>query len=58
MCYGFLDGSFIGLLSLVTLDIVGMDDMAQGFGIMLTSIGVPIALGPYLIGMFRITNPK
>lgn len=48
--YGFLDGSFIGLMSLVTLEIVGMDDLAQGFGLMLTSIGVPIALGPYLIG--------
>lgn len=56
VCYGFLDGSFIGLLSLVTLDIVGMDDMAQGFGIMLTSIGIPIALGPYLIGVINDAN--
>ena len=48
--YGFLDGSFIGLLSLVTLDIVGMKDFAQGYGIMLSAIGVPIALGPPVIG--------
>ena len=47
---GFLDGSFIGLLSLVILEIVGEDDLAQGFGIMLTSTGLPIALGPPLIG--------
>ena len=48
--YGFLDGSFIGLLSLVTLEIVGMKNMAQGYGIMLFSIGVPISLGPPTIG--------
>ena len=43
-------GSFIGLMSLVTLEIVGIDDMAQGYGIMLFSIGVPIAFGPPTIG--------
>ena len=50
LAYGFLDGSFIGLLSLVTLDIVGVRDFAQGYGIMLTSIGIPIAVGPPIIG--------
>ena len=48
--YGFLDGSFIGLLCIVTLEIVGLDDLAQGFGLMLTSIGLPIALGPPFVG--------
>ncbi|XP_066932770.1 monocarboxylate transporter 10-like [Clytia hemisphaerica] len=53
IAYGFLDGSFIGLLSLVTLDIVGARDFAQGYGIMLTSIGIPIAVGPPIIGMMN-----
>lgn len=48
--YGFLDGSFIGLLSLTTLDLVGFECFDQGFGLMLTSIGLPIALGPPIVG--------
>ena len=48
--YGFLDGSFIGLISLVTMEIVGVEQLPQGYGIMLTSIGFPIALGPTLTG--------
>ncbi|XP_065643775.1 monocarboxylate transporter 10 [Hydra vulgaris] len=48
--YGLLDGSFIGLISLVTMEIVGVKQLPQGYGIMLTSIGFPIALGPTLTG--------
>ena len=48
--YGFLDGSFIGLISLATLEIVGLNKLAHGYGIMLTFIGLPIAAGPPLIG--------
>ena len=48
--YGFLDGSFNGMLTVVILDIVGADDLSQGYGIMLTSVGFPVALGPILIG--------
>lgn len=54
--YGFLDGSFIGLMSLVTLDIVGMKDFAQGHGLMLTVIGLPVALGPPVIGMLSLVS--
>ena len=48
--YGFLDGSFIGLISIVTMQIVGLDDLAQGWGIVLFSIAAPIALGPPTVG--------
>ncbi|XP_057301026.1 monocarboxylate transporter 10-like [Hydractinia symbiolongicarpus] len=51
--YGLLDGSFIGLLSLFTLKIVGLQNFAQGYGIMLTIIGLPIALGPPIIGFIN-----
>ena len=50
LIYGFLDGSFIGLLSIVTLEIVGLEDMAQGWGMLLFSIAAPIALGPACVG--------
>jgi len=50
--YGFLDGSFIGLMSLVTLDITGIKYFAQGYGLTLAFIGVPIALGPPIVGKF------
>ena len=49
--YGLLDGSFIGLISLVTFDISGNTETAEKYyGIMLTMIGVPIAVGPPVIG--------
>ena len=48
--YGFLDGSFIGLMSLVTLDITGIKYFAQGYGLTLAFMGVPIALGPPIVG--------
>ena len=48
--YGFRDCSFNGIVTLVILDIVGADDLSQGYGIMLTSVGFPVALGPILIG--------
>ena len=48
--YGFLDGSFTSLVSLVTLEITGFDQFAHGHGIMLTMIGIPSAIGPAVIG--------
>lgn len=51
IAYGFLDGSFIGLISIVTMQIVGLVHMAQGWSVMLFSISFPIALGPATVGM-------
>ena len=50
IAYGFLDGSFIGLLSIVTMQIVGLENLAQGWSVMLFSISLPIALGPPTVG--------
>ena len=50
IAYGFLDGSFIGLISIVTMHIVGIDALAQAWAIMLFSISLPIALGPPAAG--------
>eukprot|EP00794_Sanderia_malayensis_P010723 gene10723-11871_t len=50
LLYGFLDGSFIGLMSIVTIQIVGVEDIGQGWGMMLLSIALPIALGPPTVG--------
>ena len=50
IAYGFLDGSFIGLLSIVTMQIVGLEDLAQGWSVMLFSISLPIAFGPPTVG--------
>ena len=50
IAYGFLDGSFIGLLSIVTMQIVGLEELAQGWSVMLFSIALPIALGPPTVG--------
>lgn len=48
--YGFLDGSFVGLMSLVILEITDEDNLPLAYGTMLTFIGIPIALGPPVIG--------
>lgn len=56
LLYGFLDGSFIGLISIVTMQIVGLEDVAQGWGMMLFSIAVPIALGPPTVGWMNENN--
>ncbi len=53
LMYGFLDGSFIGLISIVTMQIVGLEDIGQGWGMMLLSISLPIALGPPTVGMYE-----
>lgn len=50
--YGFLDGSFVGLLSLVTLEITSQADLGRAYGTMLTFIGIPIAIGPPVVGMY------
>ncbi|XP_066933212.1 monocarboxylate transporter 12-like [Clytia hemisphaerica] len=48
--YGMLDGSNIGLASLVTIDLTSPLDLGAAWGIQQTINGVPTIAGPVLIG--------
>ena len=48
--YGLLDGSNIGLVTLVTFDLTSRRDLGAAWGILQTVIGIPTFAGPVLIG--------
>ena len=47
---GILDGSYIGLMSIVTLDIVGVDKIAPAWGILFFCQSFTYLLGPPAAG--------
>ena len=56
--YGILDGSNIGLASLVTIDLTSPLDLGAAWGIQQTINGIPTIAGPVLIGNYRFIKTQ
>ena len=53
---GILDGSFIGLMSIVTLDIVGVHKIAPAWGILFFCQSFTYLLGPPVAGTSELAT--
>ena len=54
--YGILDGSNIGLASLVTIDLTSPLDLGAAWGIQQMINGIPTIAGPVLIGKYGYSH--
>lgn len=51
LIFGFFDGGVVVVIPVITLLIVGREQMAHAFGGMYAILAIPLALGPSLSGM-------
>jgi len=49
----FFSGGYVGLTSIVTVDLVGVDKLSDAFGVLLLFQGVAVALGTPIVGTMR-----
>lgn len=54
--FGFFSGGYVGLTSIVTVDLVGVDKLSNAFGVLLLFQGVAVAIGPPICGKTRLMN--
>ncbi|XP_065201906.1 monocarboxylate transporter 12 [Planococcus citri] len=50
--YGFTTGAYVGLTSVITVDLFGLDNLTNAFGMLLLFQGVASFIGPPFAGMF------
>ena len=48
--FGFFCGGYVGLTSIITVDLVGLDKLSNGMGIILLFQGIATALGTPIAG--------
>jgi MCP family monocarboxylic acid transporter-like MFS transporter 14 len=48
--FGFFSGGYVGLTSIVVVDLVGVDKLSDAFGVLLLFQGVAVAIGTPLAG--------
>jgi predicted MFS family arabinose efflux permease len=48
--FGFFSGGYVGLTSIVTVDLVGVDKLSDAFGVLLLFQGVAVAIGTPIAG--------
>jgi len=48
--FGFFSGGYVGLTSIVVVDLVGVDKLSDAFGVLLLFQGVAVALGTPIVG--------
>jgi MCP family monocarboxylic acid transporter-like MFS transporter 14 len=51
--FGFFSGGYVGLTSIVTVDLVGVDKLSDAFGVLLLFQGVAVAIGTPICGKRR-----
>ena len=50
--FGFTTGAYVGLTSVITVDLFGLDKLTNAFGLLLLFQGIASFLGPPLAGKF------
>ena len=53
LVYGITSGTYIGLMSAVLIDLIGLESFVQAFGIQLFCTGSGRIIGPPIIGKFK-----
>ena len=51
--YGITSGTYVGLMSAVLIDLIGLESFVQAFGIQLFCTGSGRIIGPPIIGKFK-----
>ena len=54
LIFGVTSGTYISLMSVILIDLIGLERFVQGFGIQLLCIGIGRIIGPPMIGKFKI----
>ncbi|CAF3297914.1 unnamed protein product [Rotaria socialis] len=52
-CFGFFSGGYVTLTAVVLVDIVGIDKLSDGFGVLLLFVGIATAIGTPIVGAMR-----
>jgi hypothetical protein len=52
--FGFFSGGYVGLTSIIIVDLVGVDKLSDAFGVLLLFQGVAVAIGPPIVGKRKI----
>ena len=56
--FGFFSGGYVGLTSIIVVDLVGVDKLSDAFGVLLLFQGVAVALGTPLTGKRSAERPE
>ena len=56
LIFGITSGTFLSLMSVVLIDLIGLKNFVQGFGIQLLVMGIGRTVGPPMIGKFKINK--
>ncbi len=51
--FGFFSGGYVGLTSIIIVDLVGVDKLSDAFGTLLLFQGIAVALGTPICGKTR-----
>ena len=51
--FGFFSGGYVGLTSIIVVDLVGVKKLSDAFGVLLLFQGVAVALGTPIAGKSR-----
>ncbi|XP_055304033.1 monocarboxylate transporter 12-like [Sitodiplosis mosellana] len=49
--FGFTIGAYVGLTSVILVDLIGLDKLTNGFGLLLLFQGIASFIGPPIVGM-------
>jgi MFS family permease len=58
--FGFFSGGYVGLTSIIIVDLVGVDKLSDAFGVLLLFQGIAVALGTPIVGEItgRVTKQR
>ena len=56
--FGVTSGAYVGLTSVVLVDLLGLERLTNAFGLLLLFQGIASVIGPPIIGEFSFTNKK
>ncbi|CAF1421251.1 unnamed protein product [Rotaria magnacalcarata] len=51
--FGFFSGGYVGLTSIIIVDLVGVDKLSDAFGVLLLFQGIAVAIGTPVVGSMR-----
>ena len=56
--FGITSGAYVGLTSVVLVDLLGLDKLTNAFGLLLLFQGIASVMGPPIIGrLYRVFRP-
>jgi hypothetical protein len=56
--FGFFSGGYVGLTSIIIVDLVGIDRLSHAFGVLLLFQGVAVAIGTPIVGTKKFFKKK